>query len=355
MAFGLTRDTGPARLGLTPVGFERLEGWDEDPLSAAVPAFLKSCARLLREPASAPVGTDEGLAADWQSLCRRAAALPPGDNAAARQFFRSGFRPVAVADYGAEDGLFTGYYEIELNGSRKRKGRFQTPIYRRPPGLGVGPKLSRAAIEDGTLAGRGLELYWIDDPIDAFFLQVQGSGRVRLRDGRTVRVGYDGQNGLPYVAVGRLLVDRGIMARDKVTMAAIRKWMKDNPKAGAALRRDDPSYVFFREIRGDGPLGAEHVVLTAERSLAVDRSFIPLGTPIWLDARGRYPPNQEVRRLVVAQDTGGAIKGPVRGDLYWGTGETAGDHAGSMNARGHYFLLLPRIVADRLASEAPWR
>jgi membrane-bound lytic murein transglycosylase A len=343
----LTRDTGPARLGLTPVGFDRLTGWGDDRVSAVVPVFLKSCARRSKEPNS--------TAADWQALCRAAAALPAGDDMAARHFFQSAFGPVAVTDYGAADGLFTGYYEIELNGSRKRQGRYQTPIYRRPPDLGVAPKLSRAAIEDGALAGRGLELFWVDDPIDAFFLQIQGSGRIRLRDGRTVRVGYDGQNGLPYVAVGRLLVERGIMPRDKVTMVAIRKWMKDHPKAGAALRREDPSYVFFRDIHGDGPIGAEHVVLTAARSLAVDPAFIALGTPVWLDARERFAPNDEVRRLVVAQDTGGAIKGPVRGDLYWGTGEAAGDRAGRMNARGRYYLLLPRPVADRLAAEAPWR
>jgi membrane-bound lytic murein transglycosylase A len=301
------------------------------------------------------VGADDGRADAWQSLCRQAQALPPGDDAAARQFFQAGFRPVAVTDYGAADGLFTGYFEIELNGSRKRQGRFQTPLYRRPPDLGKGPGPSRAAIEDGALAGRGLELFWVDDPIDAFFLQIQGSGRVRLGDGRTVRVGYDGQNGLRYVAVGRLLVERGVMPRDKVTMTAIRQWMKDHPKAGAALRRDDPSYVFFREIRGDGPIGAEHVALTAGRSLAVDRGFVPLGTPIWVEARERFAPQDEVRRLVVAQDTGGAIKGPVRGDLYWGSGATAGERAGRMNARGRYFLLLPRPVADRLEAEAPWR
>jgi len=281
--------------------------------------------------------------------------VPAGDDAAARRFFETEFVPMAVADYGEHEGLFTGYFEIELNGSRHRHGRYQTPIYRRPPDLGSGPRYSRAEIEDGALAGRGLELLWVDDPIDAFFLQIQGSGRVRLEDGREIRVGYDGQNGLPYVPVGRLLIEHGRIARDKLTMASIRAWMRDHSEAGAVLRREDPSYVFFRVVKGDGPIGAERVVLTPERSLAVDRAYIPLGVPIWLEADEQFVPNERVRRLVVAQDTGGAIKGPVRGDLFWGAGSAAGSRAGEMDARGRYYLLLPRGLADRLAVEAARR
>lgn len=259
--------------------------------------------------------------------------------------------PMAVADYGDPNGLFTGYFEIELNGSQHRHGRFQTPIYRRPPDLGVAPRYSRAQIEDGALAHRGLELFWVEDPIDAFFLQIQGSGRIRLENGKVVRVGYNGQNGLPYIAVGRLLVERGEIPRGKVTMASIRAWMRAHPQAGAALRREDPSYVFFRIVKGDGPIGAEGVALTPERSLAVDRRFIPLGVPIWLTAREQFIADVVVHRLVVAQDTGGAIKGPVRGDLFWGAGATAGNRAGEMDARGRYYLLLPRATATRLAAE----
>ena len=164
------------------------------------------------------------------------------------------------------------------------------------------------------------------------------------------RIGYDGKNGKPYVPVGRLLVERGELARDKATMDAIRRWMAENPKKAASLRRENPSYVFFREISGEGPLGAQQVALTAGRSLAVDRAFIPLGTPIWIDVRQRFAPNDEIRRLVVAQDTGGAIKGPVRGDLFWGHGKEAASGAGAMNARGRYYLLLPKAIAVRLGA-----
>ena len=307
----------------------------------------------MTEPDPAPLDArprfaDYGRVGVWRELCEAAAALPPEDDTAARRFFETAFIPLSVADYGAREGLFTGYYEIELDGSRRRQGRFQTPIYRRPPDLAEAARYSRAEIEDGALAGRGLELLWVDDPIDAFFLEIQGSGRVRLKNGKIMRVGYDGQNGHSYVAVGRLLVERGIMPRSVVTMPAIRAWMEQHPEAGAALRRDNPSYVFFRELRGDGPVGAEGVVLTAERSLAVDRSFIALGVPIWVEADERFASADPVRRLVVAQDVGGAITGPVRGDLFWGTGSAAAERAGVMNARGRYYLLLPRGVADGL-------
>ena len=294
-------------------------------------------------------GADYGRVGDWRELCEAARATPPGDDSSARHFFEAAFAPLSVSDYGQAEGLFTGYFEIELNGSRWRGGRYQTPIYRRPPELGSGPRYSRADIEEGALAGRGLELLWIDDPVDAFFLEIQGSGRVRLEDGSTVHVGYDGKNGLPYVPVGRLLVERGLMPRAQVTMISIRDWMNQHPEAGAALRRENPSYVFFREQGDDGAVGAEGIVLTPERSLAVDRTFIALGLPIWVEAEERFASAESVRRLVVSQDTGGAIKGPVRGDLFWGTGNAAALRAGVMNARGRYYLLLPRAIASRLA------
>jgi membrane-bound lytic murein transglycosylase A len=353
LAVSLERDSGRTRFSLRPVGFDQLPGWADDHVSAAVPAFLRSCGRFSNRADAAAfdaaaVSADFGRVSDWQALCREAETLPSGDDAAARRFFESRFVPVAVSDYEAAEGLFTGYFEIELNGSRRRHGRYQTPLYRKPKDLGSKPQPSRVEIEDGALTGRGLELLWVDDPIDAFFLQIQGSGRVRLPGGRTVRVAYDGQNGHPYVAVGRLLIERGVVSRDKLTMAAIRSWMKQFPEAGAALRRENPSYVFFREIKGDGPIGAEGAVLTPERSLAVDRAFIGLGIPIWLAADERFVPNDSIRRLVIAQDTGGAIKGPVRGDLFCGTGAEAGSRAGAMNASGRYYLLLPRSIAYRL-------
>jgi membrane-bound lytic murein transglycosylase A len=342
-------------LSLKPAGFDSLTGWAEDRVAAAVPVFLRSCARFLTRPDAAPFDTltarpDFGRIGDWRPLCQQAKMLGPGGDLAGRRFFEAGFVPMAVADYGEVGGLFTGYFEIELNGSRKRDRRFRTPIYRRPPTPALETHYSRADIEEGALSGRGEVLVWVDNPIDAFFLHIQGSGRVRLRDGTTVRLGYDGQNGRPYIPIGRLLIERGEIARDRLSMAAIRDWMVRHPAAGETLRREDPSYVFFRELPNDGPLGAEQVVLTPRRSIAVDPSYIPFGVPIWLDAEERYRPDRGQHRLMVAQDAGGAIKGPVRGDVFWGTGADAGKEAGEMNALGRYFVLLPRAAVDRGAA-----
>jgi membrane-bound lytic murein transglycosylase A len=352
---GLAQDVGPPRLTLTPSEFGLLTGWTKDRVAAAVPAFLRSCARFLARPDAAPFDTlsartNFGRIADWRPLCQQAKMLGPGTDMAAHRFFETGFVPMAVADYGEAGGLFTGYFEIELNGSRKRDRRFRTPIYRRPATPALETRYSRAEIEKGALSGRGLELVWVDDPIDAFFLHIQGSGRVRLRDGTIIRLGYDGQNGRPYVPVGRLLVERSEIARDRLAMAAIREWMAQHPAAGESLRREDPSYVFFRELHNDGPLGAEQVVLTPRRSIAVDPSYIPFGVPIWLDTEERYRPDRGAHRLMVAQDAGGAIKGPVRGDVFWGTGIDAGKEAGEMDALGRYFVLLPRTAVDRGAA-----
>jgi membrane-bound lytic murein transglycosylase A len=347
----LERPKSGPRLTLAPAKYEQLAGWSEDAVAAAIPAFLKSCAAVTSRADGALLdgrtkSFDFGSAAEWRPLCAAAEKLPAGDDTAARQFFETSFVPLLAGNNGDSEGLFTGYYEITLNGSRRRGGAFQTPIYRRSSDP---TRFTRAEIEDGALNGQGLELLWVDNPVDAFFLEIQGSGRVRMPDGSFVRVGYDGGNGKAYIAVGRLLVERNILPREQVTMQAIRRWMAEHPKEGAELRRDNPSFIFFREITGDGPLGAQRVVLTAGRSLAVDRAFISLSVPIWLEAQERFG-KDKYHRLVIAQDAGGAIKGPVRGDLFWGYGRDAAAGAGAMNARGHYYLLLPRSIAARLKS-----
>jgi membrane-bound lytic murein transglycosylase A len=335
----------PSKLTLRATRFGNLDGWNDDHVTAAVPAFLKSCAVITARGDAEPFDTvtksaDFGTIGDWRPLCVQAAALPT-DDVMARAFFETNFTPLLAGNNGNSDGLFTGYYEIVLNGAPRREGPYQTPIYRRPPD----PKAySRAQIDDGALAGKGLELVWVDDPIGAYFLQIQGSGLVRLTNGKTLRLGYDSGNGHPFVSIARLLVQRNEVPLKDMTMQTLRDWIASHGAAGKALVREDPSFVFFKDTGGDGPYGAEKVVLTRERSLAVDRRFIPLGIPLWLDATQRFT-SGTVRRLVVAQDTGGAIKGPVRGDFYWGSGDEAGREAGAMNATGHYSLLVPRAVA----------
>lgn len=361
----------PPRLTLARVEFAALPGWSGDRIAEALPSFLRSCAVLAKLAGDTPIGTGGigGTAADWRKPCAAAEAVAPehgpADERALRDFFQTQFVPYAVGNNGDPAGLFTGYYEAEAKGTRYRSPGFATPLLKRPPdlvmvdlgrfrpawhgeriaGRVVGghlePYASRAEIEQGALDKFNLALLWVNDPVDLFFMQIQGSGRVHLPDGSTVRVQYDGQNGQPYVAIGKRLVERGVLAQDEVSMAAIRTWIMAHPEEGKALMAENPSYVFFRESKGDGPLGSEGTVLTPGRSLAVDRDYVPLGAPVWLDvAQG----DERLRRLTVAQDTGGAIRGPVRGDLFWGYGPKAEEQAGRMRARGAYYVLLPHDV-----------
>jgi peptidoglycan lytic transglycosylase A len=354
----------PPRLTLAPAQFSDLAGWKKDHVAAALGAFAKSCAAIADQADDAALGPPALAltAADWRPACGAVTTVAPGDDAA-RAFFERYFRPYLAGDNGASEGLFTGYYEPLLHGALTRGGKYQTPILRRPPDLvmvdlgrfrpawhgeriagrvvdgALVPYASRAEIEHGALDDMDLALAWVDSPVDAFFLQVQGSGRVELPDGSMIDLGYDGQNGQPYVAIGRLLIARGALTPETTSLQSIRAWIDAHPAEGAALMDENPSYVFFRETTGPGPIGSEGVVLTPRRSLAVDRSFVPLGTPVYLvatDAR------ISLERLMVAQDTGGAISGPVRGDVFWGFGAEAEAKAGTMRARGRYYLLLPK-------------
>ena len=210
------------------------------------------------------------------------------------------------------------------------------------------PYPTRADLEQTHLPGQGLELYWARDPIDVFLLQVQGSGRVVLPDGTVARIGFDGHNGQPYKSIGRVLIDRGDLQPHEASWNGIRGWIENNPDRANALLWENPRFVFFRELDGEGPIGAEGLPLTPGRSLAVDRAHIAMGTLIWLDTTWPSAPDRPLQRLMVAQDTGGAIKGPVRGDFFWGFGAEALAEAGKMKSTGRYYLLLPNDVATKI-------
>lgn len=339
---------GPA---YTPIRFDQMPGWKTDHLADALPAFLASCVQFAALPGQ-PLGgqgTAEvlgGVSNQWRAACAAARLVPPGQDDDARRFFEANFQPYLVSADGAATGLFTGYYEPEVDGSLHRDAKHTIPIYRRPADLGRrSPYYTRRQIEHGALAGRHLELLWLSDPIDAFFLQVQAAGRVRLPNGRTIRVSYDGQNGRTYVPIGRVLVDRGEMAMSQVSMQSIRAWLKAHPDQARSVMEENPSYVFFKEIPGlasdVGPPGVLGAPLTPMRSLAVDKRFIPLGAPMWIDTRDPVT-HGPLRRLMLAQDIGGAIKGAVRGDIFFGWGKDAEDKAGLMNQQGTAYILLPR-------------
>lgn len=374
-------------IAFRPAQFSDLPGYAEDRVAETLPALSRSCARIQARAADRPLDGHAryGTPGDWAGFCQGLAAVKPGDDAGLRRLIEAELRPVAMAGDGKAEGLFTGYYEPMVRGSLARGGAYTVPLYRQPPDLvqvdlgefrdslkgqriagrvregRLKPYEDRGAIDAGALANRNLELVWLDDASDAFFLQVQGSGLVRLPDGALKRVGFAAQNGHPYVALGKVMIDRGLLPREDVTMQSIRAWLHANPSAAPELLRQNPSYVFFRELPApkddsDGPLGAQGVALLPGRSLAVDRGHFALGLPLWLAAThpAPQPPHtaQKLQRLMVMQDTGGAIRGAVRGDVFWGHGQAAEAIAGRMKHPGRYWLLLPKSVAAGLTASS---
>lgn len=344
--------------------FAAVPGWDKDNLREAWPAFLTSCEVLVRKP-------------DWKEPCQVASGVDAKSEKAVRTFFESFFIPYQVFNQDASDsGLVTGYYEPLLRGARKRGGTYQIPLHRAPEDLltidlssvypelknmrlrgrvvgnKVIPYLSRGEMmQSNSLSGK--ELVWVDDAVEAFFLQVQGSGRVQLADTKeTIRVAYADQNGHPYKSIGRYLVDKGEMTLDQASAQSIKAWFASNPGRQQELLNANPSYVFFKEEKlvdpDKGPKGALGVPLTPQRSIAVDPQFIPLGVPVFLATTlpGKETPLQ---RLMLAQDTGGAIRNPVRADFFWGFGAAAGEKAGKMKQRGQLWILVPRLASPPVA------
>lgn len=323
---------GPAAADVTHriLSFEQLDGWTDDDHAAALAVFLETCPDL--------------TGSEWPQLCALASHAP-----APRAFFELFFRPVLIG--GEAPALFTGYFEPELQGARLPTPRYRYPLYRMPRELSPGQTwFSRSEIEtQGVLEGRGLEIAWVDDPVALFFLQIQGSGRIRLPEGRMIRVGYAGGNGHPYRSIGAELVRRGVFSAHEVSAARIRAWVHDHPEDGAELLRTNPSFVFFRELRDlpadRGPLGAMNRSITPLRTVAVDPAFTPLGAPVWIEKDGAHP----LHRLMIAQDTGAAIKGAQRADIYFGTGLAAGEEAGEIKDSGRMVVLLPIQLAYALA------
>lgn len=344
----------PPPVVLKPGTWTALPGWRDDNLQQAWPALLTGCNALKAQPA-------------WQNVCALAAALPDPSRESVRRFFETRFTPYQVfnAD-GSDSGMITGYYEPLLRGSRTRTPAYRYPVHGIPDdllvidlgelypelknlrlrgrveGRRVVPYFNRAQIESGTAPVSGKEIAWVADAVELFFLQIQGSGRVRLDNGEMVRLGYADQNGHPYRSIGRLLVERGDLPLERASMQGIKAWAAQNPDKLQELLNYNASYVFFRELPADlpGPLGALGVPLTAQRSVAIDPRFIPLGAPLFLATtmpNSRTPLN----RLMLAQDTGGAIRGAVRADFFWGFGDAAGAQAGRMRQSGKIWVLLP--------------
>ena len=340
---------------LNPVNWDQVDGWQLDRPAAALEAFQKSCRAI-------------GKRERWQQVCSEAVAISPVGHLVARGYFERFFQPYQVRNEdGSSDGMITGYYGPELLGSRMPTDEYKYPLYSQPDsmlivdldeiypelskyrlrgrvvGNRVVPFFEREEIDNGDNPLSGQEIFWVKDPVDLFFLHIQGSGRIRLPDGEVVMVNYANQNGHPYRSIGKLLLERNAMTRDQMSMQNIRRWVKKNPEAGKQLLAENPSYVFFRELSPDykSPPGALGVPLTALRSLAVDPRTIPLGAPVFLSTT--FPgTGSPLQQLMVAQDTGGAIKGQVRADFFWGMGNDAGKIAGKMKQDGRLWVLLPK-------------
>ena len=355
---------------LTATTFSALPDWQRDQHDRALAAFKLSCPKLL-EGKLTRVGGRVVRPADWRPVCLAAKEPPP--SGAAATFFERWFVPYLVSAGGKTNGLFTGYFEAELRGSRARSATSNVPLFGIPNdlvsvdlgrfekslrGLRLVGKVTdgkllpyhrRGAIQQGALNGVAPVVAWLNDGIDAFLLHVQGSGRIILEDGDVLRVGFAGHNGHGYVSIGRALIDAGELAPSEASWHGIRGWIARYPAKAEALMARNPRYVFFREISGAGPIGAQGVPLTPRRSLAVDPKYIPFGAPLWLDTVWPGSGNRPLRRLMIAQDAGNAIKGPIRGDFFWGYGKDALAEAGRMKSRGRYYILLPRLTAGPLS------
>lgn len=349
-----TTVTAPAPL-FTPSKWEKLPDWTTLDLSPSWAAMLQSCRVLKNKP-------------QWLDICTSAEQIDKNDSEAQRKFYEERLVPFQVFNPdGSDNGVITGYYEPLLHGSRFKTARFRYPLYAAPDdmldidlsdaypqlkgmrlrgrllGKKVVPYFKRAEIDAGTDSLKGRELFWVDNAVELFFLQIQGSGRIELPDGNQVKVGYADQNGYPYVSIGRKLIEMGEMKLENASMQGIKAWGEKNPDKLAALLELNPSYVFFRELPDNlsAPLGALGVPLTNEYSIAVDPKSIPLGAPVFL---ATTQPNSTIplNRLMLAQDTGGAIRGPVRADFFWGFGEKAAVQAGSMKQQGRMWVLFPK-------------
>jgi membrane-bound lytic murein transglycosylase A len=338
-----------------PVAFSALAGWRDDDHAAAFGAFLKSCSAILQ--GTKAMRAARAVYGALYKVCERASTVGPLDREHARTFFEDNFKPVRIMPHGDTQGFFTGYYETEFDGSRYPSDEYTVPLYAAPADAvkrrksKVFANFDRTKIEDGAIAGKGLEICYVKNPIDAFFAQIQGSARVKLDNGKLLRLNYIASNGQPYTPVGKFLVNRGIVTKEEMSMDKIRDWMEANPEEGKDLRRKNRSFVFFQETpltEQDECIGAQGVPLTPLRSLAVDKHIHVYGTPIWIDAElpiASEKPDTPFRHLLFAQDTGSAIVGAARADIYFGHGEKISHIAGRIKQYGQFVMLVPQGAA----------
>lgn len=329
---------------LSKTSFKEIKNWALDDHSKALKSFLESCKTFNKFPPHKRIETSQikGKAEDWQKICQHASQIDKNDLKQSRYFFENNFYPYALHNDNNYEGLFTGYYVPELKGSWIKTPRFRFPILKKPAIRGNLP--SRADMEKGAFRGRGLEILWVDNFIDRFFLHVQGSGKVKMTDGQIIRLAYDGHNNKPYFSIGKYLVENGHISADEISMQSIKIWLSQNTEKVMEVLNLNPRYIFFKITEDRKTRGASGSILTAKRSIAIDPNYIPYGSPIWVDLESAPTQDGKLRQLLIAQDTGSAIRGVVRGDFFWGFGSEAENKAGKMKAIGRSYLLLPKSL-----------
>lgn len=341
-------------LRLEQVDFEYLDGWKNDKHKDALISFLHSCTKFAKMPQNISIGKQLGYvtAGDFRDVCEIGNLVKTMSSKQARNFFENWFKPFAILNRtGNSVGIFTGYYEANLQGSRVKTDIFKYPVYAKPKDLGKEPYLTRKEIEEGALDNKELELLYVDDKVELFFLHVQGSGRVALADGSMIKVAYAAKNNRNYTSIGAYMENNLLLPRGKVSADTIKEWMRNNPEEADAVMQSNEAFVFFRLSDSENIVGAQNVPLTAERSLAVDKKIIPYGFPLWVETtlKGKDAFKSKYNKLMVSQDTGSAIKGAVRGDIFFGYGEEAESKASYMASRGEYYILLPINVVDKMS------
>ncbi|WP_245614136.1 murein transglycosylase A [Legionella massiliensis] len=348
-------------VALKKVPFEELPGWNETDIKNSLLAFQNSCKIFLKQAPSHRVGSRyiNLQAKDWQPACKEAAAMDSVSDTAARDFFRKWFHPVEFTQRKPIRGLFTGYYMPQLKGSLTRTKEYNTPIYSMPDDLqwnsGRRGYYTREQIDNGVLKKKASVIAWINSPVERLFLEIEGAGVIQLPGGEKLYLGYAGENGAPYTSVSGVLINKGIMNRDNASKRAVKRYLKNHPQSARSILHRNKSFVFFQDLKEKKALGAQGMALTPGYSLAIDRKWIPLGSPLWLATKKPLQQSEKVKkfhRLVIAQDTGGAIRGLMRGDIYWGSGKRAAYLGEHMKNSGRFWLLLPKHIFEKLIKMA---
>ncbi len=340
--------TGKGDIKLKETTFNELEDWDEANHRNSLLSFLNSCQKIAKLPQTRAIGgqIDNITAADFRDVCEIGEVVKGLSDRQITNFFQNWFKPYLISNRKNESrGLFTGYYEANLNGSKIKTDKYKYPIYNRPKELNGDPYFTRQEIASGALKGRDLEILYVDDPVELFFLHVQGSGRVKLPSGAVLRISYAGKNNQPFIPVSTYLLDNNFLSKSEISAQNIKKWLRENPVTAQEAMNSNPSYIFFKVSQEQSIVGAQGVPLIKEKSLAIDNEILPYGLPLWVETSVN---GNDFNSLMVTQDTGSAIKGTVRGDIFFGYGEEAELKASSMSNYGKYFALIPRNIAQKL-------